>query len=114
MRQRPAVQTVRRAGEDSPFFAEERIQIRVSPGARSKFRNDDHVGAMVEDGAEVRWTVAQARITVDALQHLDAKRHVLPLLVTRPRLDAFGPCRPHDANVGEWKRPTHRHTHRLS
>src|SRR3954466_9959398 len=41
--------------------------------ATAQLGDDDDVGSMVEDGAELWRTVTQARIAVDALEHLDAQ-----------------------------------------
>ena len=53
--------------------------------------HDHDVGAVVEDRAELRRAVAQARVAVDALRHLDAQRRVLPLRVALVRRDALEP-----------------------
>src|SRR5438552_11673036 len=56
---------------------------------RAELGEDDHVDAVVEDGAELRRAVAQARVAVDADRHVDLERGVLPLLVALTRLDAL-------------------------
>src|SRR5437764_6369186 len=57
--------------------------------ARTELGDDDHVDAVVEDGAELRRTVPDARVAVDALRHLDPKRGQLPLRISLPRRDAL-------------------------
>src|SRR2546430_256922 len=47
--------------------------------ARAQLRDDDHVDAVVEDGAELRRAVTDARVAVDALRHLDPQDRELPL-----------------------------------
>src|SRR5690606_12288153 len=47
------------------------------------------VDAVVEDRAELRRAVPQARVAVDADRHLDPQRRVLPLRVALPRRQAL-------------------------
>src|SRR5204862_3813627 len=58
--------------------------------ARAQLREDDDVDPVVEDGAELRRAVAQARVAVDADRHVDLEGRVLPFLVARTRLHALG------------------------
>ena len=68
-----------------------RGQALVAPAAQL---GDDHdVGAVVEDRAELRRAVPEARVAVDALRHLDAQRRVLPLRVALVLRDALEPRR---------------------
>src|SRR6056297_1017168 len=69
--------------------AVDRAHRQALVAAAAQLRKDDHIGAVVEDRTEVRWAVAQARVAVDALVHLDTKRHVLPLLVAGAGGDAL-------------------------
>src|SRR4051794_2207530 len=52
--------------------------------ARAQLRDDDHVDPVVEDGAELRRTVADAGVAVDADRHVDHERWVLPLGIALP------------------------------
>src|SRR5687767_11875657 len=61
------------------------------PAAGAQLREDDHVDPVIEDGAELGRAVAQARVAVDALRHLDAERRVLPLRISRPLRDPLPP-----------------------
>src|SRR4051794_25920396 len=59
--------------------------------AATELRNDHDIGTVVENRAELRWAVPQARVAVDALRHLDANRRVLPFriaLVIRNALES--------------------------
>src|SRR5947209_5023773 len=55
--------------------------------ARAQLRNDDHIDAVIEDGAELVGAVTDAGVAVDAFRHLDAQRGQLPLRVAFPELD---------------------------
>src|SRR4051812_21034014 len=57
--------------------------------ARAELRDDDDVDPVVEDGPELRGAVADARVAVDALRHLDEEGQVLPLGVALTRLETF-------------------------
>jgi hypothetical protein len=54
----------------------------VAPAAQ--LGDDDDIGAVVEDRAEVRRAGTQARVAVDALGHFDTHRDVAPLVVACP------------------------------
>src|SRR5262245_36940537 len=56
-----------------------RARVEALAAARAELRDDDHVDAVVEDGAELGRAVADARVAVDADRHVDVERHVLPL-----------------------------------
>ena len=58
--------------------------------ATAEFGHDDHVGTVVEDGAELRRAMSQTSIAVDAFEHLDAYRRVLPLGIASAMLDSVG------------------------
>src|ERR1700704_55500 len=64
-----------------------RREALVAP--RAQLGNDHHVGAVVEDRAEMRRAGPQARVAVDALAHLDAHREVLPPRVALALFDAL-------------------------
>src|SRR5207253_6674850 len=66
-------------------------QALATPGA--ELRDDDHVDAVIEDGAELRGAVADARVAVDADRHVDHERSDLPLGVALVALQALRPVR---------------------
>src|SRR4051812_29740450 len=58
--------------------AVDRAHRQALAAARAQLRDDDHVDPVVEDGAELRRAVADARVAIDALRHLDEEGEVLP------------------------------------
>ena len=52
--------------------------------------HDHDVGTMVKNRSELAGAVAKAGVAVDAFEHLDADRRILPLGVARVQLNAFG------------------------
>src|SRR6476619_6060371 len=63
--------------------AVDRTRRQALVAAAAQLGNDYYVGAVVEDGAELRRAVAQTRVAVDAFEHLDSQRSVLPLRAPR-------------------------------
>jgi hypothetical protein len=59
---------------------------------RTQFRHDDHVKPVIEDGPELRWTMPQTRIAVDAGGHINPERRVLPFFVSDAIHDAIRSC----------------------
>ncbi len=49
--------------------------------ARAQFRDNDHIGAVIEDRPELGRAVPQTRIAVDALTHFDPQCGIAPLRV---------------------------------
>src|SRR5262245_3568743 len=66
-----------------------RGQALVAPAAQ--FGDDHDVGAVVEDRTELVGTMAEARVAVDALRHLDPQWRVFPFGIPLARFDALEP-----------------------
>lgn len=49
--------------------------------ARTELGNDYYVNVMVENGAELRWTVPNTRVAIDTDRHINVQRSGLPLRV---------------------------------
>src|SRR4029079_608168 len=80
--------------------AVDRARGQALVAAAAELGDDHDVGAVVEDRTELRGAVTQARVTVDALRHLDAHRRVLPLRVALVISDALAPrCSGHGLRV---------------
>src|SRR4051794_11595705 len=73
--------------------AVDRAHRHALTAARTQLRDDDHIDAVVEDGAELVGAMAYARIAVDALRHLDAQGRQLPLRVALAGLNPLLACR---------------------
>src|SRR2546421_1997615 len=63
-----------RVGDDAVHRAHRRQALLA---ARAQLRDDDHVDAVVEDRAELRRAVADARVAIDADRHVDQERRGL-------------------------------------
>ena len=75
--------------------AVDRARGQALVASTAQFGDDDDIGTVVEDRTELRRAGAQAGIAVDALEHLDAQRIVLPLRASRACCDAFRAGRRH-------------------
>jgi hypothetical protein len=75
--------------------------------AGAELREDDDVDAVIEDRAEARWAVSNARVAVDALVHVDVERRVLPLRIPFPIFDSIESGFARTGHVGHrtWQRP---------
>ena len=73
--------------------AVDRAGVDALLAARAQLRDDDHVHPVVEDRAELRRAVPDARVAVDADRHVDHQRRVLPLRVPLAVGDALGSAR---------------------
>src|SRR5581483_2598884 len=70
-----------RSGSGILVDAVDRAHGHALAAARTELGDDDDVDAVVEDGTEMVGTVADARVAIDALRHLDTKRGQLPFRV---------------------------------
>src|SRR3954468_16618253 len=73
----------------------------------TQLRDDDHVDAVVEDRTELRRTMPDARVAIDANGHVDLEGRVLPLRIAFVTLQALGPvpCRHRHRSYGAMPQP---------
>lgn len=67
----------------------DRAHRKTLVAAAAEFRDDHHVSTVIEDRPKVGRAVPQAGIAVDAVEHVDQQRGILPFGISLASFDAL-------------------------